>query len=242
MEAIGRLAGGVAHDFNNLLTVICGYCEILLEESAPDDPSRDALSEIKKAGGRAASLTRQLLAFSRKQILEPGVLDLNAVIGNYENMFRRLLGEDIELVFCLAPELGKIKADASQIDQVVLNLAVNARDAMAKGGKLTIETANAALSKIVPHLPEEVTPGKYVSLTVRDTGCGMDEQTMAHIFEPFFTTKDLGKGTGLGLAMIFGFIKQSGGHVAVTSEIGVGTVFTIYLPEFSGEPREAAPH
>ena len=195
------------------------------------------MTEIKKAGDRAAALTRQLLAFSRKQILEPAVMDLNVLLEEYGKMFRRLLGENIELHLHLAPGLGKIKADASHVDQVFLNLVVNARDAMPRGGKLFIETANAILDGTDSRLLDAVVPGNYVSLTVRDTGCGMDEKTMAHIFEPFFTTKDLGKGTGLGLAMIFGFIKQSGGHVHVKSELGLGTVFKIYLPEF----KEATP-
>jgi signal transduction histidine kinase len=233
MESIGRLAGGVAHDFNNLLTVICGYCEILLADAPVKDPSRDALGEIKKAGDRAAALTRQLLAFSRKQILEPAVIDLNTLLADYEKMFRRLLGENVELHLQLAPGLGKIRADASHVDQVFLNLVVNARDAMADGGKLFIETANVVLNGADVPLTEDVKPGKYVCLSVRDTGCGMDEKTMAHIFEPFFTTKELGKGTGLGLAMIFGFIKQSGGHVLVESEVGSGTLFKIYLPEYT---------
>jgi two-component system cell cycle sensor histidine kinase/response regulator CckA len=236
MESIGRLAGGVAHDFNNLLTVICGYCEILLADAGKDDPSRDGLTEIKKAGERAAALTRQLLSFSRKQILEPAIIDLNALAHDYEKMFRRLLGENVELTLQLSPDLGKIRADASHIDQVFLNLVVNARDAMPHGGKLLIETANVVLDGTEGQMLEEVVSGRYVSLAVHDTGCGMDEKTMAHIFEPFFTTKDLGQGTGLGLAMIFGFIKQSGGHVSVKSEVGAGTLFKIYLPEHTENP------
>jgi len=232
MEAVGRLAGGIAHDFNNLLTVICGYSEILLHELPPEDSSRDALVEIRKAGDRAAALTRKLLAFSRKQVLEPDVLDLNAVVGDCENMFRRLLGEDILLTVDLAPELGKIRADASQIDQVLLNLVINARDAMPRGGKLVIATANTILTGADRLPDQEIIPGKYISLAVSDTGCGMDDSTILHIFEPFFTTKDQGKGTGLGLAMIFGFIKQSGGHISVASELNKGSIFRIYLPEF----------
>ena len=231
MEAIGRLAGGVAHDFNNLLTVICGYSEILLHELPPGDSSRESLTEIRKAGDRAASLTRKLLAFSRKQVLEPDVLDLNALVGDCENMFRRLLGENIFLTVNLATDLGKIKADPSQIDQVMLNLVINARDAMPRGGKLIISTANTILTEADRRPNEELIPGKYVSLSVSDTGCGMDDSTILHIFEPFFTTKDQGKGTGLGLAMVFGFIKQSGGHISVASELGKGSVFRIYLPE-----------
>jgi PAS domain S-box-containing protein len=238
MEAIGRLAGGVAHDFNNLLTVICGYSEILLGETERGSPAWDSLTEIRKAGQRAAGLTRQLLAFSRKQVLEPDILDLNEVVRDCENMFARLLGEDIDLQVSLAANLGKIRADSSQIDQVLLNLVVNARDAMPRGGKLVIETANATLDEACTRLHEEVKAGKYVSITVSDTGCGMDEQTLAHIFEPFFTTKDQGKGTGLGLAMVFGFIKQSGGHIAVISEPNQGSTFKIYLPEFEEIPAE----
>lgn len=233
MEAIGRLAGGIAHDFNNLLTVICGYSEILLHELPPDDSSRDALNEIRKAGDRAASLTRKLLAFSRKQVLEPDILDLNALVGDCENMFRRLLGEDIRLTITLAPDLGKIKADPSQIDQVLLNLVVNARDAMPRGGELAIATANTVLTEADRLQNAEVKPGRYVCLSVGDTGCGMDDSTILHIFEPFFTTKEQGKGTGLGLAMIFGFIKQSGGHISVASAVGQGSLFRIYLPELA---------
>ena len=237
MEAIGRLAGGIAHDFNNLLTVICGYSEMLLLELPPEDTSRDALTEIRKAGDRAAALTRKLLAFSRKQVLEPDVLDLNTLVSDCENMFRRLLGEDILLTVNLAPNLGQIKADASQVDQVLLNLVINARDAMPRGGRLEIATAASFLTEADRQPNEELIPGKYVSLTVSDTGCGMDDLTILHIFEPFFTTKEQGKGTGLGLAMIFGFIKQSGGHISVSSEVGRGSIFRIYLPEFA-EPLE----
>ncbi len=232
MEAIGRLAGGIAHDFNNLLTVICGYSEVLLHDLPPDDAARMAVTEIRKAGDRAAALTRKLLAYSRKQVLEAGVLDLNALVSDCENMFRRLLGEDIELTIKLAANLGRIKADANQIDQVMLNLVVNSRDAMPRGGKLLIETTNAVLTEADRQRSEEIIPGNYVCLIISDTGCGMDASTISHLFEPFFTTKDQGKGTGLGLAMVFGFIKQSGGHIAATSEVGSGSIFRIYLPEF----------
>jgi len=235
LEAIGRLAGGIAHDFNNLLTVICGYSEVLLQEFPAGASAHDGLTEIRKAGDRAAALTRKLLAFSRKQVLEPDVLDLNALVGDCENMFRRLLGEDIELVTRLAPDLGKIKADASQIDQVLLNLVVNARDAMPRGGRLVIETANTTWAAADCRPGEDILPGNYVSLTVGDTGHGMDAATISHIFEPFYTTKEPGKGTGLGLAMVFGFIKQSGGHISVTSELGRGANFQIHLPEFEDE-------
>jgi len=231
MEAVGRLAGGVAHDFNNLLTIISGYTNLLLAELPADDGSVDFLTEIKKAGERAAALTRQLLAFSRKQVLTPDILDLNTVITDCENMLQRLLGEDIDVQTKLATDLGRVQADASQLDQVLLNLVVNARDAMPQGGMLLIKTANAVLDEYYCQQQPGVKPGPYVLLEVSDTGVGMDEATKAQIFEPFFTTKEPGKGTGLGLAMVFGFIKQSGGHVTVSSELGRGSTFSIYLPE-----------
>jgi PAS domain S-box-containing protein len=231
MEAIGRLAGGVAHDFNNLLTVISCCSESLLSEVPSGDPARDLITEIKKSGERAAALTRQLLAFSRRQILEPKVLDLNAVVDDCETMLERLVGEDVDLVAVLAPALGRVKTDPGQIEQVLMNLVVNARDAMTEGGKITIETANIVLDQTYCRSHAEVKPGRYVMLAVSDTGCGMDELTKTHIFEPFFTTKELGKGTGLGLAMVYGFIKQSGGHINVYSEPGLGSSFKMYLPE-----------
>ena len=236
LEAIGRLAGGMAHDFNNQLTVICGYTQLLLN-TAHDEPETDKLREIKKAGERAASLTQQLLAFSRNQVLEPKVLDLNIVVGESEKMLRRLLGEDIDLATVLNPKLGSVETDPSQLEQVLMNLVINARDAMPQGGKLTIETANAVLDRTYCQIHDDVKPGNYVMLAVRDTGCGMDEQTQGHIFEPFFTTKELGKGTGLGLAMIHGFINQSGGHILVESEVGLGSTISIYLPEVQKVPR-----
>ena len=234
MESIGKLAGGIAHDFNNLLTAIIGYSELVLNQTRNDDPLRQHIEEIKKAGERAASLTRQLLAYSRKQVLQPRVLDLNAVIAELDKMLRRLIGADIELVTRLAPELGRVKIDPSQIGQIVINLAVNARDAMPQGGKLTIETTNAQLDEAYARKNVAVTPGQYVMLSVSDTGCGMDAQTQSRVFEPFFTTKEIGKGTGLGLSMVYGIVKQSGGDIWVYSEIGRGTVFKIYLPRAEG--------
>jgi len=234
MESIGKLAGGIAHEFNNLLTPIIGYSELVLNEIRNDDPQRRNIEEIKKAGERAASLTKQLLAYSRKQPLQPRVLDLNAVIAEVDRMLRRLIGGNIELVTRLAPELGRVKIDPSQIGQIVINLAVNSRDAMPQGGKLTIETTNTELDEAYPRKRVAVTPGQYVMLSVSDTGCGMDAQTQSHLFEPFFTTKEIGKGTGLELSMVYGIVKQSGGDIWVYSEIGRGTVFKIYLPRAKG--------
>jgi two-component system, cell cycle sensor histidine kinase and response regulator CckA len=241
MEAVGRLAGGVAHDFNNLLTVICGYSDILLNTLPPGDRTRDLVTEINKAGTRGASLTRQLLAFSRKQVLEPKVLDLNAIVVDSKNMLDRLLGEDVELAVALDPALGRVKTDFGQIEQVLMNLVVNAHDAMPQGGKLTIETANVFLDPSYCRSHAEVKPGAYVMLAVSDTGCGMDEKTRARIFEPFFTTKGPDKGTGLGLAMVYGFIKQCSGHVFVHSEPGIGSTFKVYLPAVDGTPAAEKP-
>ncbi len=237
MEAVGRLAGGVAHDFNNLLTVISGYADLLLD-GTPGSTQRNQLEEIKRAAERATSLTRQLLAFSRKQVITPRILNLNAVVTAAQDMLSRLLGEDIGLTTNLAPSLGHIKADPGQIEQVIMNLVVNARDAMPKGGRLMIETAHVNLDEEYARSHPYVEPGNYVLLALSDTGCGMDAETQSHIFEPFFTTKARGKGTGLGLSTVYGIIKQSGGHVNVYSEAGRGTTFKIYFKRVD-EPVEA---
>jgi two-component system cell cycle sensor histidine kinase/response regulator CckA len=235
MEAVGRLAGGIAHDFNNLLMVIQGYADLLAERLPEGNPLRRNAEQIQTASQRATSLTRQLLAFSRKQMLAPKVLNVQAVVADMEKILRRLIGEDVQLETSSAPDLGLVKADRSQIEQVILNLAVNARDAMPEGGRLTIETANAELDASFAHPPAVLAPGKYVMLAVTDNGCGMDTETQTHIFEPFFTTKEKGKGTGLGLATVYGIVKQSGGYVWVYSEPGRGTSFKVYLPRIEEE-------
>lgn len=230
MEAIGLLAGGIAHDFNNLLTVINGYSDLVLDGLVSDDRLRRDIDQIKKAGKRAAALTSRLLAFSRKQMLQPKVVELNLLVRNIEPMLRRLLSEDIQLTTTLAADLGMIKVDSGQIDQVLMNLVVNARDAMPRGGRLTIETANIELSEEAARKHLSADAGSYVTLAVRDTGIGMTPEVQARIFEPFFTTKQPGKGTGLGLPTVFGIVKQSGGHISVSSEPGRGTTFTLYFP------------
>jgi signal transduction histidine kinase/CheY-like chemotaxis protein len=235
MEAVGQLAGGVAHDFNNLLTVITGYSEVLLGRIDIDRQARAELEEIEKSGQRAAALTRQLLAFSRRQVLQPKIVNLNEIVDNMDTMLRRLIGEDIEFVTILGPSLRPIRVDPGQIEQVIMNLVINARDAMPKGGKLTIETANCDSSgdNGCGHLPSSEAP--LVLLAASDTGVGMDEETRRHIFEPFFTTKGQGKGTGLGLSTVYGIVKQSGGDIMVASEPGRGATFRIYLPQAEGE-------
>jgi two-component system cell cycle sensor histidine kinase/response regulator CckA len=241
MEAVGQLAGGVAHDFNNLLTAIIGNAELLLREIAPDDTRRLDVLEINRAALRAAGLTRQLLAFSRKQVLQPRIVDLNAVVSDLTAMLRRIIGEHVELRLQLQPGLGRVLADPGQLEQVITNLAVNARDAMPSGGTLTIRTADVDATQVPPRTPEP-TPmlGPLVELSVTDDGVGMDERTQSRLFEPFFTTKELGRGTGLGLATVYGIVRQSGGHIRVSSRLHHGSTFTVYLPRAAGRAEDAA--
>jgi PAS domain S-box-containing protein len=242
LEAVGRLAGGIAHDFNNLLTVINALSITILKRLGPGDPNRADLEEINSAGERAATLTRQLLAFSRRQVLQQELVDLNTVVLGVGRMLGRLIGEDITLRFPLAPDLDPIRADRGQLEQVIINLALNARDAMPGGGTLTIETANVRLHNGGPDGPLGLLPGVYVKLVVSDTGIGMDDVTQSHIFEPFFTTKRQGEGTGLGLATVYGIVQQSGGGIAISSAPGQGSAFTIYLPQAAetAEPEQPA--
>jgi two-component system, cell cycle sensor histidine kinase and response regulator CckA len=241
MEAVGHLAGGVAHDFNNLLTIISGSSEMLLQRLPPDDPVRDLVADIRQAGNRAADLTQQLLAFSRRTVLAPELLDLNESVRASEKLLRRLIGEDVELKTLLAQELDPVKVDPAQLGQVILNLAVNARDAMPTGGTLTLSTRNSELDEASSAKTIEALPGRYVVLGVSDTGSGMTPEVQVRLFEPFFTTKETGKGTGLGLAMVYGVVKQSGGFIAVDSQPGRGTVFEIYFPAAEGPLPQKKP-
>ena len=241
MEAVGRLAGGVAHDFNNLLTIIRGNSDLLKDREGSDAFHQKCVEQIQKASGRAVSMTRQLLAFSRMQVLQPRVIDLNGVVSELGKMIPRLIGEHIEYSFSPDPKLASVKADPGQIEQVILNLAANARDAMPSGGKLSVWTANVSVDEAEAAKRQPMTPGQYILLSVSDTGHGMDEATKSHIFEPFFTTKELGKGTGLGLATVYGIVKQSGGFIWVDSSPGAGTTFEIYLPQAAGKAATADP-
>jgi two-component system, cell cycle sensor histidine kinase and response regulator CckA len=238
IEAIGRLAGGIAHDFNNLLTVMFAYCSRLQKRPSSDPELTRDVAGIQEAADRAAALTHQLLAFSRKQFLRPQLLNLNDLVCDLEKMLRRTISEDIEITAVAAPDLGWVKADRTQLEQILMNLAVNAQDAMPKGGKLTLETGNVLLDESYSEKHFSVESGRYVMLAVSDTGTGMDSKTQARMFEPFFTTKEIGKGTGLGLAMVYGIVKQSGGYVWVYSELGRGTTFKIYLPRVDGPGEE----
>ena len=238
MEAIGRLAGGVAHDLNNLLTVITGYSELQLNTIAAAHPLRLQAEQIRQAAERASTLTRQLLAFSRRQVLQPRPINLNSIVNSVESLLRRLIGEDVDIVFDSAPDLGTVRADPGQMEQVIMNLAINARDAMPRGGKLVLQTSNTELDDSYSRMHVGVKPGRYVLLSVSDNGVGMDETTLSHIFEPFFTTKETGKGTGLGLSTVYGIVQQSEGHIWVYSEPGRGTSFKIYLPRMD----ESAAH
>ncbi|MEK7761551.1 MAG: response regulator [Nitrospirota bacterium] len=235
MEAVGRLAGGIAHDFNNLLTIIMGYSQVLLTELGPQHPLRGKIEETLKAGGKAASLIRQLLTFSSKQSTDPKILSLNTAVTSLENMLRRLIGEDVQFVVKLDPKNGRLRADQTHLEQVLVNLVVNARDAMPKGGTITIETAQVELTRSPVYHIAPLQPGSYVRLAVSDTGCGMDLKTQSHIFEPFFTTKEEGKGTGLGLSTVYGIVTQCGGAIDVTSRVGHGTRFDLYFPSVESD-------
>src|SRR3954469_930998 len=241
MEAVGQLAGGVAHDFNNLLTAILGYSSLMLDDIPAEDPLRQDLVEIQSAGERAAALTRQLLAFSRRQMLQPQVVDINTTVRQLEKLLRRLISEDVELVIALAADLVPVRVDPASIEQILVSLAVNARDAMPVGGRLTIETANVELDDTYAFRHAMMPPGRYVMLAVGDTGQGMDEATRLRVFEPFFTTKEQGKGSGLGLATVYGLVKQSGGYIWVYSEPGHGTVFKVYLPAIGEQALRRTP-
>jgi two-component system, cell cycle sensor histidine kinase and response regulator CckA len=241
METIGRLSSGLAHDFNNLLTAILGQCDLLLRRLPDQEPTRKGIEEIRIAGERAAGLTRQLLAYSRRQVLKPQVIDLNSSVTSMVPMLRRLIGETIELNPTLQADLGHVEADPSQIEQIIMNLVVNARDSMPRGGRIIVETSNADLDETFAKRHVPTRPGSYVMLAVSDTGSGMDKATLTRIFEPFFTTKQLGKGTGLGLATVYGIVKQSDGYIWVYSEPGMGSTFKIYLPRVDAEvSREEA--
>jgi nitrogen-specific signal transduction histidine kinase/ActR/RegA family two-component response regulator len=239
LESVGRLAGGIAHDFNNMLTAINGYSELTLRTLEGDHPLRRNIEEIKKAGERSALLTHQLLAFSRQQVLQPVVLDLNEVVTDTAKMLERMIGEDVQLIIALEPETGLVNVDPGQLSQIIMNLAVNARDAMPQGGTLTIETANLLLEPGDAKQKVGIPPGAYVMLAVCDTGHGIDDKIRQHIFEPFFTTKEIGRGTGLGLATVYGIVKQSGGNIEVESKVGAGTNFRIYLPRVAEQSKVA---
>jgi len=236
MEAIGRLAGAVAHDFNNLLTVIKGYSQLALFQLEEDAPGKESIKQIERASEKAANLIRQLLAFSRRQVMEVREVDINALLRDLEKMLRRLIGEDVELAMDLGNDIGRIKTDPGQFEQVIFNLAVNARDAMPKGGKLTIQTNQVEMGAGLDSKTSLLAPGRYVMLSVKDTGIGMPPDVQKRIFEPFFTTKERGKGTGLGLSTVYGIVKQSGGEIVVHSKPGQGTTFKIYFPRIDDEP------